>query len=167
MCINSLLLFLCRITVVCWRNNLYQDNLFSFLLLKCKNIDTAIDRKFYFLQGEGFPTGLGIRSFAHSFIAHLLIRSFCSNQMSDCEQFTQIAQDKWATLSKSLRWLRGNERPWANRSGHTRQMSDHEQFAQATLRKWANEPFAQKMLVKKSKIFLNYVLFKVLKIKKN
>ena len=31
-------------------------------------------------------SGLGIRSLAH--------RSFPSNQMSDCEQFAQIAQDK-------------------------------------------------------------------------
>ena len=49
-------------------------------------------------------------------------------------------------MSESLRSLRGNERPWANCS---RQMSNHEQFAQ---RKWANERFAQKILVKKSKI---------------
>ena len=28
--------------------------------------------------------------------AHLLIRSFCSNQMSDCERFAQVAHDKWA-----------------------------------------------------------------------
>ena len=27
-------------------------------------------------------------------LAHLLIRSFYSNQMSDCERFAQIAQDK-------------------------------------------------------------------------
>ena len=33
-----------------------------------------------------FYQGLGIRSFAH--------RSFRSNQMSDCERFAQIAQDK-------------------------------------------------------------------------
>ena len=32
--------------------------------------------------------------FAHSLIAHSLILSFRSNQMSDCEQFAQIAQDK-------------------------------------------------------------------------
>ena len=32
--------------------------------------------------------------FAHLLIAHLLIRSFCSNQMSNCERFAQIAQDK-------------------------------------------------------------------------
>ena len=30
--------------------------------------------------------------------------------MSDCEQIAQVAQDKWATMSDSLRLLRGNER---------------------------------------------------------
>ena len=55
--------------------------------------------------------GLGIRSlalcsfaqnhayyqgweFTHLLIAHLLICSFCSKQMSFCERFAQIAQDK-------------------------------------------------------------------------
>ena len=32
--------------------------------------------------------------FANSLIAHSLICSFCSNQMSDCERFAQITQDK-------------------------------------------------------------------------
>ena len=32
-------------------------------------------------------------------ICSSLIRSFRSNQMSDCEGFAQIAQDKWATMS--------------------------------------------------------------------
>ena len=32
--------------------------------------------------------------FAHSLITHLLICSFLSNQLSDCERFAQIAQDK-------------------------------------------------------------------------
>ena len=31
--------------------------------------------------------------FVHLLIAHLLICSFRSNQMSDCERFAQIAQD--------------------------------------------------------------------------
>ena len=30
--------------------------------------------------------------------------------MSDCERFAHIAQDKWATVSESLRLIRGNER---------------------------------------------------------
>ena len=41
-----------------------------------------------------YSAGLGIRSFAHRSFAHSLICSFRSNQMSDCEQFAQIAQDK-------------------------------------------------------------------------
>ena len=72
--------------------------------------------------------------------------------MIDCERFTQIAQDKWATVSKSLRSLRGNEGEGANRSGCSRQMSDCERFAQVPQRKWANERFSQKILGKKSKI---------------
>ena len=71
-------------------------------------------------------TGLGIRSFAH-----------CSTQMSDCERFVQIAQDKWATVSKLIRSLKTNEWPWANCSGRSRQMSDNEQIAQVTHDKWA------------------------------
>ena len=31
--------------------------------------------------------------------SHSLICSDCSNQMSDCERFAQIAQDKWATVN--------------------------------------------------------------------
>ena len=42
-------------------------------------------------------------------ITGLEIRSFCSNQMSNCERFAQIAQDKWATVSDSLRSLMINE----------------------------------------------------------
>ena len=66
----------------------------------------------------------------HSLIAHSLICSFRSNQMSDCELFAQIAQDKYATVSESLRSHKTNERPWANRSGRSWKMSDHERFAQ-------------------------------------
>ena len=51
------------------------------------------------LQFTKICAGLGICSFAHRLslicsFAHLLICSFRSNQMSDCERFTQIAQDK-------------------------------------------------------------------------
>ena len=53
-----------------------------------------------------------------------LICSFCSTQMSDCAQLAQIAQDKWATVSESLRSHRGNEPPWANSSGRSRQMNE-------------------------------------------
>ena len=41
--------------------------------------------------------------------------------MSDCERYAQIAQEKWATVSESLRSLRVNERSWAIRS---EEMSD-------------------------------------------
>ena len=68
--------------------------------------------------------GLGIRSFAHSSFAHLLIslksnerlwaiRSDRSRQMSDCEQIAQVAQRKWATVSESLRSLK---KIWLNKS---------------------------------------------------
>ena len=75
-----------------------------------------------------------------------LICSFFSNQISDCERFPQIAQDKWVIVSESLRSLRGNERSWANRSGHSRQMSDRERLAEVAQRKLANERFAQNIL---------------------
>ena len=86
------------------------------------------------------PTIIWIQGweFAHSLIAHSLIHSFAhslillkknerpwancsgrSEEMSDREQFAQVAQDKWATVSKSAQ------------------------------KKWANERFAQKMLAKK------------------
>ena len=58
----------------------------------------------------------------------------CSEEMSDCERIAQVAQDKWATMSNSLRSLRGNER-----------MSDS----------------LKKFWLKKSKILFYYVLFKV------
>ena len=58
--------------------------------------------------------------------------------MSHCERFPQIAQNKWATVSESLRSLMSKERPWANRSGRSWQMSDSERFAQVSRDKWAN-----------------------------
>ena len=63
--------------------------------------------------------------------AHSLIRSFHSNQMSDCEWIAQVTQDKWATVSESLRLLMTNQGPWANRSGRSPKMS-----------LWANRTFA-------------------------
>ena len=62
--------------------------------------------------------------FAHLLITHSLICSFCSNQMSDHEQIDQITLIKWATVSSSLRSLKTNERPWANRTGRSEEMSD-------------------------------------------
>ena len=84
---------------------------------------------FYHMRG-GFQGW----EFAHWLIAHLLIslksneglwairtdrsrqmsdREICSGrseEMSNHERITQVAQDKWATLSDLLRSLRGNER---------------------------------------------------------
>ena len=48
-----------------------------------------------------------------------LICSFRSNQMSGCERFAKIAQDKWAIVSESLRSFMTNERSWAIRSGRS------------------------------------------------
>ena len=104
--------------------------------------------------------------FAHSLIAHLLICSLPSNQMSDCERFAQITQDKWATVSKWLRSLKTNEQPWANGSGRSWQKSDRERFAQVAHDKWANELFAQKIWLTKYKILffsMFYILIFILK----
>ena len=54
--------------------------------------------------------------------------------MSECEQFTQVTQDKWANVSNSLSPLRTNEQMWAICSG---QMSDCEEIAQVAQDKWA------------------------------
>ena len=50
--------------------------------------------------------------------------------MSDCEWFTQITQDKWATVSELLRSLMSKEQLWANRLGRSWQMSNREWIAQ-------------------------------------
>ena len=54
--------------------------------------------------------------FAHLLIAHSLICSDCSNQMSYCEQLAQIAQEKWVTVRELLRSLISKEHLCANRS---------------------------------------------------
>ena len=46
-------------------------------------------------------------------------------------------------MSKSLRLLTTNERPWANHSGRSPKMSHHERFAQVAHQNWANERIAQ------------------------
>ena len=63
------------------------------------------------MQGWEFAYSLIAHSLiAHSLIAHSLIRSNRSGQMSECERFAQVAQDKWANVSDSLRSLRTKER---------------------------------------------------------
>ena len=54
--------------------------------------------------------------FVHLLIAHSLICSDRSNQMSYCEQLAQIAQEKWVTVRESLRSLISKEHLCANRS---------------------------------------------------
>ena len=46
---------------------------------------------------------------------------------------------KMSDVSKSLRTLTKNERPWAIRSHLSEEMSDRERIAQVTHQKWANE----------------------------
>ena len=90
-----------------------------------------------------------------------LINSFRSNQMSDCERFAQIAQDKWATLSELLRSLRGNEQLWAIRSGRAEEMSNVSESLILLTKNERMSDSLKKFWLKKSKILFYYVLFKV------
>ena len=68
-------------------------------------------------------------------------RSF-PNSLKSNEQlwaFAQITQDKWATVSESLRSLMTKEGPWANPSGPSWQMSDNERFVHVAHDKRVNE----------------------------
>ena len=82
------------------------------------------------VKNSSKKAGLGIRSFTHRSFAHSLIllksnellwaiRSDRSRQMSNCERIAQVAQDKWATVSESLRSLMTNEWPWVIHSGRS------------------------------------------------
>ena len=75
-----------------------------------------MDLMFLLLHNNFKIAGLGILSFAPLLI---LLKSNerpwanhsgRSEEMSDREQIAQVAQDKWATMSNSLRSLRENER---------------------------------------------------------
>ena len=59
-------------------------------------------------------------SFLMSDVSEML-RSLTKNE--GCEQIAQVAHQKWAPMSDSLRPLTKNERPWANRSGGSPKMS--------------------------------------------
>ena len=82
----------------------------------------------------------------NSLIRSSLIHSFCSNQMSDCERFAQITQDKWATVSESLISLKLNERcerithlahqKWANMSDSLRSLRGNEQMSDLLKKCW-------------------------------
>ena len=60
------------------------------------------------------------------------LRSLIKNER--CEQIAQVAHQKWARMSDSLRLLTKNERPWANRSGLSPKMC-----------KWANSSFFEQI----------------------
>ena len=47
--------------------------------------------------------------------------------------------EEMSDVSESLISLTKNERPWAIRSGRSEEMSDREQIAQVAHQKWANE----------------------------
>ena len=81
--------------------------------------------------------------------------------MSDCERIAQIAQDKWATVSESLRSLKTNERPWAIRSGRSEEMSDVSKSLISLTKNERMSDSLKKIWLKKSKILFYYVLFKV------
>ena len=75
--------------------------------------------------------------FAHfcflvSYVSESLI-SLKSNE--ECEWIAQVAHQKWATMSDSLRSLRGIERSWENCSG--RSFLDKKQAIRSEI-KWAN-----------------------------
>ena len=80
--------------------------------------------------------------------------------MSDCEQFAQIAQDKWATVSESLRYLRGNEQSWVFRSGHSEELSDESKSLILLTKNEQISDSLKKFWLKKSKILFYHVLLK-------
>ena len=106
------------------------------------------------------PRWLQIRA-GNSLIRSSLICSFCSNQMSDCERFAQITQDKWAIMSELLRSLKGNERPWAICSGRSGEMSNVSKSLISLTKNEQMSDSLKKCCPKKSKILFYYVLFKV------
>ena len=63
------------------------------------------------------------RSFPLFLWAMWVNRSGRSPKNERCERIAQVTHQKWATMSNSLRSLRGNERSWANRSGRSPKMS--------------------------------------------
>ena len=107
------------------------------------------------LRGRKVKDRAGNSLICSSLILSSLIRSFRSNQMSNCERFPQI---EW---------------PWANRSGCSEEMSDLERIAQLAQDKWVtlrdslrslrgNERMSDwlnKFWLKKSKILFYYLCF--------
>ena len=84
------------------------------------------------LMNIGRPSsrGLGI-----SRVGNPLICSKLLILMSNCEQLAQIAQDKRATESESLRLLTKSEQPWAICASRPPKISNCEQIIQVTCQK--------------------------------
>ena len=83
--------------------------------------------------------------------------------MSKCEQFTQVTQNKWATVSKLLRSLMTNEWMWAIHSGRSGKKSKLLIFSLLLSK---NEWFAQKNM--KNRVFcMFFTVFLKFSIKKN
>ena len=89
-------------------------------------------------------------------ITHFLSHSNPSGQISEYEPFAQVAQEKWANVSDSLRSLWTNEWLWANCS---RQMSECEQFAQVAQHKRVNKQIAHKKRAIGSKNLNKFIFF--------
>ena len=113
--------------------------LFKLMWIRIQ-IPTCLAKERKLFSSKSSPTvfsGLGIFS-----LAYCLLALWLRVRLLNCEQFTQINQDKWVTVSESLRSLMSNEQPWVNSSSRKWQMSDCEQFAQVAHDRWTNEQIA-------------------------
>ena len=108
-----------------WNKSLFYCLFISLALLQwnCKSSHSCSTPPISTMQSSTVGPVFSLPLFQGWEFAHLLICSFSSNQMSNCERFAQIAQDKWVTVSESLRSLISNEWQWANRTGCSWQMS--------------------------------------------
>ena len=98
-------------------------------------------------------------------MSDLLIPSFLISDVSErlrsliknerCEQNTQVAHQKWATMSNLLKLLTKNEQPWANRSGCSQKMSDHEQIAFFWSKSLICSFFRQKQVIRSENQWVN------------
>ena len=82
--------------------------------------------------------------FYHFFVSFFKNKRFTHSLVfkERCEQVAQVAHDKRATVSESLRLLTKSEQPWHICLGHSPKMSNREIFAQVAHQKWANEQIA-------------------------
>ena len=118
-------LFVANINLVicrCWGVIKHNSPIEFFLTVHQLNVLCAVKLKIVFLKmHRSLRWCLLNYNFKYVIVAGLGIRS---EQMSKYERFTQVAQDKWATVSESLRSLMTNERMWAIHSGCSEQMSE-------------------------------------------